>query len=39
MKGWEHLGQAVAQSESLLRDAQTDEAFASIRDDARFPAA
>ena len=35
----DHLGQAVAQSDSLRKDAQTDEAFASIRDDPRFPAA
>ncbi len=35
----DHLGQAVAQSDSLRKDAQTDEAFSSIRDDPRFPAA
>lgn len=34
-----HLARAVAQSEPLLRQAQSDEAFDSIRDDPRFPAA
>jgi tetratricopeptide (TPR) repeat protein len=34
----EHLGRAVAQSEPLRAQAQTDEEFSSIRDDPRFPA-
>lgn len=35
----DHLAKAVAQSEPLREQAQTDEAFDSIRDDPRFPAA
>lgn len=35
----DHLGRAVAQSEQLREQAQLDEAFISIRDDPRFPAA
>ena len=35
----EHLGLAVAESDDLRREAQTDKAFDSIRDDPRFPAA
>ena len=35
----DHLGKAVAQSQPLREQAQTDEAFDSIRDDPRFPAA
>ena len=35
----EHLNKAVVQSEKLREWAQTDEDFASIRDDPRFPAA
>ena len=34
-----HLAEAVAQSDQLREQAQTDEAFAAIRDDSRFPAA
>lgn len=34
-----HLTRAVAQSEPLREQAQTDQAFDSIRDDTRFPAA
>ncbi len=34
----DHLARAVAQSEALREQAQTDEAFASIRDEPRFPA-
>lgn len=34
----DHLAEAVAQSEPLRDQAQTDEAFRSIRDDPRFPA-
>jgi hypothetical protein len=35
----EHLGQAVAQSDSIRERAQSEDAFASIRDDSRFPSA
>lgn len=35
----EHLGQAVAQSDSIREWAQAEDAFASIRDDSRFPSA
>lgn len=35
----DHLAKAVAQSEPLREQAQTDAAFESIRDDPRFPAA
>jgi len=35
----DHLAKAVAQSEPLREQAQTDEAFDSIRDDPRFPGA
>ena len=38
-KALDHLALAVAQSEELREHAQTDEAFHSIRDDPRFPAA
>lgn len=35
----DHLAKAVAQSEALRQQAQIDEAFDSIRNDPRFPAA
>ncbi len=35
----DHLAAAVALREPLREQAQSDEAFASIRDDPRFPAA
>ena len=35
----DHLAEAASQSDSLREQAQTDEAFESIRDDARFPRA
>ena len=34
----DHLAAAVAQSEQLRQQAQTDEAFDAIRGDPRFPA-